>query len=126
MRSVTSIPGIGLLTAAALLRLFTRAENASADAIVALTGLDPRPMDSGKRTGIRRLSKRGDAETRRLLHNAGMAGAKTATWRHIYERERAKGLPATAALMALARRLVRIAYSLFKSGQQFDRSRVMA
>lgn len=125
MRAVTSIPGIGVLTGAALLRLFTRAENASADAIVALTGLDPRPMDSGKRTGVRRLSKRGDAETRRLLYNAGMSGAKTATWRLIYERERAKGLPATAALMALARRLVRVAHSLFKSGKMFDPTRVM-
>ena len=125
LRSVMSIPGIGVLTGAALLRLFTRAENASADAIVALTGLDPRPMDSGKRTGVRRLSKRGDSETRRLLYNAGMAGAKTNTWKLIFERERAKGLPATAALMALARRLVRIAYSLFKSGKLFDPARVM-
>jgi transposase len=126
LRSVTSIPGVGLLTGAALLRLFTRAENASADAIVALTGLDPRPMDSGKRCGVRRLSKRGDSETRRLLYNAGMAGAKTAAWKGIYERERAKGLPATAALMALARRLVRIAFSLFKSGSVFDPARVRA
>lgn len=126
MRSVTSIPGIGVLTAAALLRLFTRAQNAPADAIVALTGLDPRPMDSGNRKGVRRLSKRGDSETRRLLYNASMAGARTQTWRPIYERERAKGLPATAALMALARRLVRIAYSLFKSGKTFDRELAMA
>ncbi|HVL75331.1 MAG TPA: IS110 family transposase [Noviherbaspirillum sp.] len=122
---ITSIPGIGLLTGAALLRLFTRAPDASTDAIVALTGLDPRPMDSGTRRGVRRLSKRGDANTRRLLYNAGMAGAKTDTWRPIYERERAKGLSSTAALLVLARRLVRIAYSLFKSGQQFDRARVM-
>jgi transposase len=125
LRAVTSVPGIGLLSGAALLRLFTRAPGASADAIVALTGLDPRPMDSGNSKGVRQLSKRGDSETRRLLHNAGMAGAKTATWKPVYERERAKGLPATAALVALARRLVRIAYSLFKSGQQFDPGRVM-
>jgi transposase len=107
-----------------MLRLFDRAKGASADAIVALIGLDPRPMESGNRKGIRRLSKRGDSETRRLLYNAGMAGAKTDTWRPVFERERAKGLPATAALMVLARRLVRIAYSLFKSGGQFDRQRV--
>jgi transposase len=126
LRSVTSIPGIGVLTAAALLRLFTRADNASADAIVALTGVDPRPMDSGNRKGVRRLSKRGDSETRRLLYNAAMAGAKTDAWKAVFERERAKGLAATAALMALARRLVRVAYSLFKSAGQFDPKRVMA
>jgi transposase len=123
-RSLISIPGVGVLTASALLRLFDRAKGASADAIVALIGLDPRPMESGNRKGIRRLSKRGDSETRRLLYNAGMAGAKTDTWRPVFERERAKGLPATAALMVLARRLVRIAYSLFKSGGTFDRQRV--
>jgi transposase len=126
LRAVTSVPGIGVLSGAALVRLFTRAPGASADAIVALTGLDPRPMESGNSKGIRKLSKRGDSETRRLLYNASMAGAKTETWKPIYERERAKGLPATAALMVLARRLVRIAYSLFKSGQRFDPKRMMA
>jgi transposase len=125
-RSIMSIPGVGVLTAAALLRMFDRASDASGDAIVALTGLDPRPMDSGQRTGKRRLSKRGDAETRRLLYNASMAGARTQTWKPIYERERAKGLPATAALMALARRIVRVAFSLYKTGNHFDPRRVMA
>jgi transposase len=126
LRAVMSIPGIGVLTAAALLRLFSRAQNASADAIVALIGIDPRPMDSGQRSGVRRLSKRGDSELRRLLYNAAMSGALTSTWKPIYERERAKGLPATAALMALARRLVRVAFSLFKSGKEFDPTRVSA
>lgn len=126
LRSLTSIPGIGLLTGAALLRLFTRAHDATADAVVALIGLDPRPMDSGNRSGTRHLSKRGDSETRRLLYNAGMSGSKTETWAPIYERERAKGLPATAAIMALARRLVRVAFSLYKSGKRFDRSPAMA
>lgn len=126
MRSLMSIPGVGVLTAAALLRMFNRADNASADAMVALTGLDPRPMDSGKHIGVRRLSKRGDGETRRLLHNAAMAGCRTQTWKAVYERELAKGLPHTAALVALARRLVRVAYSLFKSGSTFEKSRVTA
>ncbi|MES3041878.1 MAG: IS110 family transposase [Pseudomonadota bacterium] len=126
MRSLISIPGIGTLTAAALLRLFSRAADASADAIVALTGLDPRPMDSGNKRGVRRLSKRGEPEIRRLLYTASMSGAKTQTWLPYYERERAKKLSSTAALMALARRILRVAYSLFKTGQQFDKTRSMA
>jgi transposase len=35
-------------------------------------------------------------------------------------RELAKGLPRTAALVALARKLVRVAFSLFKSQTTFD------
>ncbi len=117
---VQSIPGIGLLSGAGLLNLFRRLPSARADAIVAFTGLDPRPCDSGKKRGTRRLSKRGPGELRRLLFNATMSAAKTAVWKPYYERERAKGLPTTAALICLARRLVRIAFALFRKGALFD------
>ena len=117
---VQSIPGVGLLSGAALVNLFSRLPTARADAVVAFTGLDPRPCDSGKKRGTRRLSKRGPGELRRLLFNAAMSAAKTQVWRPIYERERAKGLPSTAALVCLARRLVRIAFSLFRKNALFD------
>lgn len=117
---VQSIPGIGLLTGAALVNLFSRLPTARADAMVAFTGLDPRPCDSGKKRGTRRLSKRGPGELRRLLFNAAMSAAKTKVWRPLYERERAKGLPTTAALICIARRLVRIAFALFRKNILFD------
>jgi transposase len=121
---IRSIPGIGLLTGSALLNLFTRLPAARADAIVAFTGLDPRPCDSGQKRGRRRLSKRGPAELRRLLFNAAMSAARTRLWRPYYERERAKGLPTTAALVVIARRLVRVAYALFKSNSHFNPERM--
>lgn len=117
---ITSIPGLGLLNAAALLRLFTRLGSAGIDTAIAFTGLDPRPMDSGNKRGVRRLSKRGNSELRRLLFNAAMSASRTATWQPLYQRERAKGLSCTAALVVLARKLVRVAFSLFKSGSYFD------
>jgi transposase len=120
MRSITSIPGIGPLSGAALLTLFTRLSQAGADAVVAFTGLDPRPMDSGNKRGVRKLSKRGPAELRRLLFNAARSACRTAAWRAVYERELAKGLSRTAALVVLARKLVRVAFSLFKSQTAFD------
>lgn len=120
---ITSVPGLGLLNGAALLRLFTRLGTASIDVAIAFTGLDPRPMDSGHKRGVRRLSKRGNPELRRLLFNAAMSASRTATWQPLYERERAKGLPCTAALVVLARKLVRVAFSLFKSGSSFDSTR---
>lgn len=117
---ITSVPGLGPLSGAALLGLFTRLAQAGADTVIAFTGLDPRPMDSGNKRGQRQLSKRGPAELRRLLFNAAMSAAQTSAWRSVYERERAKGLPRTAALVVLARKLVRVAFSLFKSGALFQ------
>ena len=117
---VQSVPGIGLLTGTALVNLFSRLPSARADALVAFTGLDPRPCDSGKKRGTRRLSKRGPGELRRLLFNAAMSAAKTKVWRPFYERERAKGLPTTAALACLARRLVRVAFALYRNNAHFN------
>lgn len=117
---ITSVPGLGMFSGAALLQLFQRLPDARADAVVAFTGLDPRPMDSGNKQGRRRLSKRGDTELRRLMFNAAMAASRTAAWRAEYERQRAKGLSRTAALVTLARKLVRVAFALFKTKTVFD------
>jgi transposase len=117
---VRSTPGIGLLTGAALVNLFSRLPTAGVEAVVAFTGLDPRPCDSGQKRGVRRLSKRGPAELRRLLFNAAMSAARTAAWRPFYERERTKGLSSTAALVCLARRLLRTAFVLFHSQTRFN------
>ncbi|WP_029921539.1 IS110 family transposase, partial [Nevskia soli] len=92
----------------------------NADAFVAYTGLDPRPMDSGQKSGRRRLSKRGPAELRRLLYNAAMSAAKTKTWRPFYQRQRAKGLSTTAALVILARKIARIAWSIHRHHTSFN------
>lgn len=120
--SITSVPGIGLLSGSVLLGLFRRLATRGSDAVIAFLGLDPRPMDSGQKTGLRRLSKRGPAEWRRLLFNAAMSAAQTKAWKAHYARERAKGLSRTAALNVLARKLVRVAFGLFKSHTRFDPS----
>jgi transposase len=114
------VPGIGLLNAAMLTNLFLRVPFAKSDAVVAFAGLDPRANDSGLKRGKRRLSKRGPAELRRLLYNAAMAARKSPVWLPFYERQRAKGLPTTACLIVLARKLLRLAFSLFKHQTDFD------
>ena len=119
-----SIPGIGLLSGAALTELFSRIRFARIEAAIAYTGFDPRPCDSGQHRGKRRLSKRGPAELRRLLYNAAMSAARTKTWKPFYQRQRAKGLPSTAALVVLARKLLRVAYALYHHDAQFDPRRI--
>jgi transposase len=100
--------------------LFGRMQMCGANAVIAFTGLDPRPNDSGKKTGQRRLSKRGWPEIRRLMYAAAMSAARTKTWNGYYRAQRDKGLSTTAALVVLARKLLRVAFSLFKKQVKFD------
>jgi hypothetical protein len=71
----------------------------NADAFVAFCGWDPRPDDSGRKTGRRRLSKRGSSQLRYLLYSAAMAASRTKAWRPFYKRALAKGLSRVEALV---------------------------
>jgi hypothetical protein len=53
-----------------------------------------------------------------------MAACKRPEWRALYETNRQKGLSSTAALVVVARKLARIAFSLFKTGHDYDPSRI--
>jgi transposase len=113
------IPGIGPLNAAALVAVFHRAPFRNADAFIAFLGLDVRVRDSGRHRGRRKLTKRGDPELRRLLFNAARAGARTSTWQAYYERLRARGLSTTAACVALARKIARVAFALLRDRSEY-------
>lgn len=116
-----TIPGIGPLTSSALLAMLERIPYESSDALVAATGLDPRPNDSGDHRGRRKITKRGPSELRRLLYNGAMAAARESKpFQDAYGRYRTRGLNSTTALIAIARKLVRIAFALDRSGETFD------
>ena len=119
-----TINGVGPVVSAALVNTLERVPLKSADAFVAFTGLDPRPDDSGQHHGKRRLSKRGPAELRRLLYVAAMSAKKTKTWKPLFEHYRAKGLSSTAALVILARRIARTAWSMYTYKTEFDPARL--
>jgi transposase len=119
-----TIYGVGPVVSAALVNTLERAHLKSADAFIAFTGLDPRPNDSGQHRGKRRLSKRGPAELRRLLYVAAMSAKKTNAWKPLFEHYRAKGLSSTAALVILARRIARTAWSMYTYRTEFDPARL--
>ncbi|MGH8469200.1 MAG: transposase [Gammaproteobacteria bacterium] len=98
-----SAAGVGPLISIALAQRFDRIAYPNSDAAVAAYGLDPRPKESGKFTGKRKLSKRGNPEERRLVYLAAVSGARTRAWQP-YFANLAKGLSKTAAYCALARK----------------------
>jgi transposase len=117
-----TIPGIGAQGSAMLTVLFSRIPFANADAVVAYSGYDPRANDSGTKVGIRRLSKRGDAELRRQLFMAAFAAAHSKALGPLYRSIKAKGFKPTQALVILARKILRFAWAVWKSGKAFDPS----
>lgn len=115
-----TMPGVGPLGAAYMVSVLKRIPFSKADAFIAHTGTDPRPNDSGKKLGRRKLTHHGDANLRCLLFMAAMGAIRKPQWRAYYQTQRAKGLASTAALMVVARRIARIAFSLYKSGELYD------
>jgi transposase len=113
------IPGIGRLNAAALVAVFHRGLFRNADAFIAFLGLDVRVRESGRYRGRRKLTKRGDPELRRLLFNAARAAARTSAWKACYERLRARGLSTTAACVALARKIARVAFAVLRDRSEY-------
>lgn len=124
-RRLESIPGIGRQTSTQLAVLFDRVPLSRSDAAVAFVGLDPRACDSGLKRGRRRVSKRGPGELRRLLYNCAQAAAKTAVWKPYYQALRTREFSATQALVIIARKLLRIAFSLWQqTDARFDAQKI--
>lgn len=119
-----TIVGVGPVVGMALTNTLERVPFRNADAFVAFTGFDPRANDSGHKAGRRRLSKRGPAELRRLLFNAAMSAAKTKVWKPIYEHYRTQGWSTTAALVIIARKIARAAWSIHHYHSTFIPERI--
>lgn len=117
-------PGIGGINSVALTHRFDRTPFANSDAVVAAYGMDPRPKDSGKHIGKRRLTKQGNAEDRRLIYLAAQAACKTKLFGPIYRGLLDKGFATTEAIVIIARKLLRIAFAIWTTGQPFDPNKV--
>jgi transposase len=127
MHRLLAIPGIGPVTAAYLGALLATHAFRTSDAFVAYLGLDLRVKDSGKLRGARRLSKRGDPEARRVLYMAGLAAGRYSTeFGTIRDRALATGHSKTEAIVIVARKLARTAWSLYTHETAYEASRVLA
>ncbi|MCH8302919.1 MAG: IS110 family transposase, partial [Proteobacteria bacterium] len=119
-----TIPGAGPLNAAALVTVFHRGAFAGADAFVAFIGMDIRVRESGKFKGKRKLSKRGEAELRRLLYCATQGARSYQPFDDFYQKQLDKGLPKIAAKVILARKIARIAFALMTNQQSFKKKEI--
>jgi transposase len=116
-----SMPGIGKLNAAALVTVFHRGAFAGADAFVSFIGLDVCVRESGQYKGKCKLSKRGEAEIRRLLYCATQGARSYQPFAIFHQKQLDKGHPKIGAKCSLARKLARIAFALMTNQQSFTK-----
>jgi transposase len=121
MRRLMTLPGVSFVTAAALMAAIGEiARFPTARHLVAYLGLNPRVRQSGsERAGHGRISKQGPGEARHLLVEAAWHAARTTgPLRAFAERIKAKR-GANVAAVAVARKLVVIAWHLLSRGEDY-------
>lgn len=119
-----TIKGVGSVVSAVLVTDLEAGGFRSADAFVAFYGLDPVPNDSGRTKGRRRISKRGHRLGRTMLYVAAFSAARSKAWKPIYEGILAKGLSKVQALVCLARKICRTAWSVYTHKTEFHAERL--
>ena len=120
--NIKTIPGIGTITAIVLLHLFIKYPQANQKQIVSLVGLDPVIKESGTSLkGKPKISKSGSRLYRGVLFMATMVSIKfNKQMKDFYDRLKEHGKHSTVAQIAVMRKLIVIAYSLYKNGTQYD------
>ena len=125
--NITSIKGIAEKSGIILLYLFLKYPDASRQQITALCGLDPVQRSSGTSVQHKeRISKQGLSLVRAILympilsivlHNKEM--------KLIYDRLVERGKPKMLAQMAVMRKVILLAHSLYKNNQRYDENRYL-
>ena len=123
--AILSIDGIGKIAAIVLLHLFIRYPNANQMQITSLVGLDPIVRESGTSLkGKSRISKSGGRIYRGSLFMAAMVATRhNQKMKLFYNGLKENGKHTTVAQVAVMRKLVIIAHSLFKSGELYDENK---
>ncbi len=119
-----TIDGIGESAASALLAKLTRYDFANQNQFAAYLGLDPKIKDSGTSVkGKPRISKQGQKNARKALYMPALVAYRMNAFPAFTARLKARGKPPKLIIVAIMRKLAVIAYQLYKTGKDYDRSR---
>ncbi|GEM50156.1 IS110 family transposase [Deinococcus cellulosilyticus] len=116
-----SIPGVGLLTASILLTETHHLENLeTAKQWAAYAGLSPVPRESGQFKGRTTISKVGNKKIRNILYLSALTVSRMHNEQtEFYQRLVEAGKPKKVALIALARKILRICFAVLRSGEPY-------
>lgn len=125
--NITSIKGVGQQSGIVLLYLFLRYPNASRQQITALTGLDPVHKESG--TSLKRktrISKQGISLVRGILYMPMLCVVQhNDEMKFFYDRLLEAGKLKMSAQIAVMRKVILLAHSLYKNNQKYDETKYL-
>lgn len=127
-RRLQQIPGIGPIHAATIrAELGDVARFTSVDQVIAYAGLEPRVRQSGAFVGQRKLSKRGPGALRHALYLAALVAVRfRPEWQGRYQRLLNRGRAKKEALTILSRALLKVIYTLRRTGASYNPARLAA
>ena len=125
--NITSIKGVAEKSGIILLYLFLKYPNASRQQITALSGLDPVQRSSGTSVQHKEhISKQGLSLVRAILFMPTMVSIQhNKEMKLIYDRLLERGKPKMLAQMAVMRKIILLAHSLYKNNQKYDENRYL-
>ncbi|GAA2146624.1 IS110 family RNA-guided transposase [Actinomadura napierensis] len=114
---LTSMPGIGLRTAARILiDVGDCSRFRSAGHLAAYAGLAPATRTSGSSVRGESPSRRGNRQLKRAFYLAAFASLRDPTCRAYYDKKRSEGKHHVAAITCLARRRIDVLYAMLRDG----------
>jgi transposase len=117
---LASIPGVGTVTAIALIAGLSEIGSLSAKGAAMIVGLAPIACDSGESSGARHI-RGGRAHVRTALYMAAVSAARfNPTLKAFYDRLIANGKKPKLALTAVMRKLVVLANSLVRENRLWE------
>jgi transposase len=117
---LASIPGVGTVTAIALIAGLSEIGSLSAKQAAMITGLAPIACDSGESSGARHI-RGGRAHVRRALYMAAVSAARcNPALKAFYERLLTNGKKPKVALAAVMRKLIVLANTLIRENRLWE------
>ncbi len=119
---LSSVPGIGKLTAAIVLAETSHLQDVQdSRQWAAYAGLSPVPRQSGAMVGRCRISKIGNSRLRRAFYLSAITVSRLKNpMGDYYRRLVGAGKPKKVALIALARKILRTSFAVLRSAKPFD------
>lgn len=122
--NILQIPGIGIMSAAGIIGEIGDVHNfSSSDALYAFSVLDPKVYESGKYKATKvKISRKGSPYLRNALYLASECVIRfEPTFMEYYSKKISEGKPFRVVLGHVAKKLVRVLYSMMKSGRNYSR-----
>ena len=118
---LTSMPGVGLRTAAVIIAELSGKTFTSAAALASYAGLAPTTRQSGTSIKSERVSHSGNKRLKRALFLSAFAVIRTdPESRAYYDRKRSQGKRHNQAIIALAHRRLGVLYAMLRDGTLYN------